>query len=657
MARDDGVRFRLFGGLKAYKDGREVELPDKTVGTYLRLLLLSGGLAINNGEGRRLGTSESIRTLVDKANRPLGRSGQYHFKGKTGLELRFRENVGIVLEGGSWSSDILEFEEVWRRRSTAGLDELRRALAEFDDGLSIESWPKTPVFNASFNWVRERVDELQAMGEDLVAEISARSEATERNQGDGAEPMLELKDETKSQTEISGLSKRQNEPEIGVKPSTPLGEELCQPEDDRKATQIENESPFAPDDPWVLTWLYQDGDHGIDREKLDSLRNIYQIKTEDDALVILEQAGDYAREMFQSDPHRGDNLFVEPSLERIMRFGKRFFPFLRRDDLLPSLSPASQAMYDSYHVKGLKHETWFTTIAREQRRRDTTSAEPTHGLVSFGEKRFIRACALRACRSLESRAKQLRDNQKRSAENRNLLYVPAYEGEIDRMIALVLGVVHLQGYTIAELKKVESKKGGIDPRSLTLRPGESLEDRRNRASKQVWEAEVLLDAIAVPDWTKPVARSLHAEHGRILRCWADERDRIAEKQRRHRESEESLPTDKPTAYHGQRETLLLEGMSIASSWLTIIGCGVFTAMQFEPSKQLLSGPITLVQVGQTVMGVALGAWPIWIPMSHAFLKSYSNAALDGTIRSALGFWTLLLACSLIYLVYFVITRL
>lgn len=650
MAKANGVRFTLFGGLRAFKDGQEVELPDKTVGTYLRLLLLSGGVAINNGEGRRLGTSESIRSLVDKANRPLGRFGHYHFKGKTGLELRFRENVGIVLEGGMWSSDIIEFEEVWRRRSTASLSELSRALADFKNGLSIESWPKTQVFHDSFSWVRERAGELHAMGEDLAAEIKARSEATEGNRDAGVGPMLEWKDETKSQTEISGLPKRLNEPDDGVKTSTPLGEELCQPQDDRKATERENESPFAPDDPWVLTWLYQEGDHGLDHEKLDLLRNIYQIKTEDDALVILEKAGDYAREMFQCDPRRGDNLFMEPSFERIMRLGKRCFPLLRRDGLLPSLSPAWQAMYDSYHVKGLKHETWLTTIAREQRRRDTTSSEPTHGLVSFGEKRFIRACALRACRSLEFRAKQLRDNRTRTDENRNLLYLPAYDGEIDRMIALVLGVVHLQGYRIVELRKVETKRGGIDPRSLSLRPGESLEDRRKRANQQAWDVEVLTDAIAVPDWSKPVAASLVEEHSRLLRRWADERERIAKKQRRKREARESLPGDRPIAlWESSERRFVIKCAAVLSSWLTVIGILSFAAHYFKVASNYPTHNLPL-PYAIVVLGI-LGCWFVWIPLYHDFLNRFENALLDGSMRSVFGLSTILLLIALVMLAY------
>ncbi len=230
------VRFHLFGAFRAFRNGQEVTLPDRTAGTFLRLLLLSNEPFLDNVENRRrLGTYESIRTLVDKANKEprFGQGGRYDFLRRTGLALRLREGCGICLEGEGWSCDVHDFEEIWRRRTTATEEELRRAFDLFEDGINLKSWPKDKVTKDSWLWVKERVAELDQHLADIEAELVSRPSQALVDPETVSEPSepdeQECEDETEDRLETSGFDEPLISFNMGESSSTSLGDDLCHP--------------------------------------------------------------------------------------------------------------------------------------------------------------------------------------------------------------------------------------------------------------------------------------------------------------------------------------------------------------------------------------------------------------------------------------------
>jgi hypothetical protein len=553
MATKSSVRFELFGGLRAVREGKEVLLPESSAGTYLRLLLLSGQPFLNNGPGRRMGSSESIRAIVDRSNRPkrVAQWGHYDFTSETGLEFRYREPAGICLIGDGWTSDIQDFEEIHdklMRSLPVSDEELQRALDLSERSLDIDRWPKEPVLNDCWEWAKERVNELYEHRVQIFEELESRQQqmrASAKEQGSSymSEPNAKELKEEETIPETSGLEQHRIEPGSIGESSTPVREVMRDPPGVRQPAEpvtTKQTSAWHSDVP-VLNWIRDNSVAEQDSTKLTELRSTYAC-SDDEMLKILDYAYAYGTEMIDCDPGRAGGLFVDSALGRLTRgFKRRFLGGWRDRANTPDLG-----LLSFIDAMG---EDWPKTIAREQCRREELSDE-TGESTSFEAKRFYRAVLIRTFKQIQYRGKQLKDNISRSSKGISLMYAPTYDGELKMMFDVLLGLTHLEGFRLIEIHREEKRHGGIDPKSLNLRPNESEATRARRAERMPWVQIVLADAYAVPDWSRPVARDLSDHQRTLIVTWAGY-------EAEHRESQRlkqiAIETERPVPLRGKKK--------------------------------------------------------------------------------------------------------
>ncbi len=176
MKAPQNVRFNLFGRFTIRVDDVEIEYPEAAFFTYLKLVLLSGESLLADVEVHPNGYVEkNVRDPINKGNAPprADQGGYFDFSAKTGLRLRFRKGIGFELLG-DWSSDLIEFEEVWTERKTRPENDLRSALELFGVGVNIKSWPKDRVFIEAQEWIHSRLRQLQSRRDDIQSELEER---------------------------------------------------------------------------------------------------------------------------------------------------------------------------------------------------------------------------------------------------------------------------------------------------------------------------------------------------------------------------------------------------------------------------------------------------------------------------------------------------
>ncbi len=182
----DPVRFHLFGTFRASKEGRQLELPDRRYLTYLKLLLLSGKKYLERKNIPSVPDEHQIRDIVDRANLPESKRGRYGFRDKTGVEIRFRAGSGVYLRG-SWTCDLVDFEQIWSNRTTAAQSQLEWALEISSGGIDPQLCQSKP------EWFEGRLSEIANRARDIGLEIDRRfSKARGGQHRHERGPLLEL---------------------------------------------------------------------------------------------------------------------------------------------------------------------------------------------------------------------------------------------------------------------------------------------------------------------------------------------------------------------------------------------------------------------------------------------------------------------------------
>lgn len=667
MSESVKVRFTLFGGLRGFRNGREFELPRKTAGIYLRLFLLSGDLFLDNAPGRRLGTSSSIRTLLVKANKPsmVGQWSREDFFARSGLELKYRERAGICLVGSEWSSDVREFEAIWKRRATASAEELEAAVQLSDPGINLGEWPPHRVLADCWNWADERVQAILEAREDIFAELKRRQPTSA---GGEADDSLEgaaggLKQEGTIPVETSGSPTTAGEPANELQPSTSLRDPLGQAGDKVATPPLTEDDPLADDankavavprtgtEPWLIEWINSNS-ATWNMEKLRELRDRYPCDASE-IEIVFRTVVYYAREMVRSDPLRANGLFPRGLRARLKRAELASTPSVRRDKPSPI---EMKALLDSADEKA-----WNAILSTEQLRREY--AEQGSKSMSEAEKKLYRAGFFRSCRLVEKRYREL-ERLKWQCENQNppqnrAQLLEGIRREMDDLWDFLLGLIHLQNFRVLESQAKERRTGGLDPRSIPAIPGENAAARRARADKKVWEAEVLRDMIVLPDWDQPLALDIALVH----RNWIDMIKGNLAREKAEREARNAAKREpfKPVRDRGTGAyALLLVPASIASGWVTFVGLGSLGTYIFvQLGWGRLGGmapvgpdgtPTFSSFVMPSVLISAILGLPVWLPMSYAYFVKYMQAFSDRDIRSSFGSLTVCLLIAIVSLI-------
>jgi len=588
-----------------------------------------------------------MRAVVDRSNRPkrTGQWGHYDFTIETGLEFRFREPAGICLIGDRWTSDIHDFEAIWEQRALVSTEKLLHALDLSEHGIDIDRWPKEPVLHDCWEWVKERVNELYEHRAQIQEEVHQRSRE-EAEVVEGAlyrrpAPAEELqKEEDTSSAAISGSKSVPIEANLIEEASTPVREVMRDPPSPAQPAEPTKAEPTWHSDIWLLNWIRENGCGDSDATKLSRLREVYRCVDRAETLKLLEYAYAYTSGMIELDPKRANNLFVETPTARMIRDVKRrFFGGDGRELELQAFMDAA-------------NNEWDKTIAREKARREGLNDE-TDEATSPEAKRFSRACLIRTSKQIEWRAKQLKSNNARSLKGLELTYPPAYDGELEKMFDFLIALVNLEGFRVVEIHKPEQRQGGVEPKSLNLRPHESEADRELRAARTPWTQNVLTDAIAVPDWSRPIARDLAKEQRKLLDLWA-EREAKNEEDRQLRQI--AIDSERPIPLRKRPQGCAMNIACIVSAWLTFVGLAGPVVRYIVNAMQGLTVPYTLSSVLSPAALASYGLFWVWLPLSWSFYDSYAEALIEKRLRPALGIHTILLICSIAILIFLAIVE-
>ena len=239
MSTTKRVRFELFGPFKIIVDGQEVQVPEATFLTYLKLFLLSGEASLPNGRSCPLGdTSKVIRDVVDKGNSPRKafQGGRYAFTELTGLALKYREGFGLELQGDDWTSDLWEFEELWRNCAGLTSAQLQTGLELYGEGVPIRTWRRDRTVVDCEEWIHARLVVLETRQLELKRELDSRNAKAGASAGQSeadsrGEATSELNEEEPVRHETSGLARPGGESEDAKNHSTSLREDLCEEPD------------------------------------------------------------------------------------------------------------------------------------------------------------------------------------------------------------------------------------------------------------------------------------------------------------------------------------------------------------------------------------------------------------------------------------------